>query len=350
MIPISVCIIAKNEERNVEECLKCLGSYGLEIIFTDTGSTDRTVALAARYTDKIYHFDWCNDFSAARNFTISKASNDWILSLDCDEYLQSFDADALQRQLLQFPQAAGRVLLRNRFMQGGVQAVENVRVSRLADRRFFRFYGAVHEQLESVSGGSQSGFDAPIEVLHTGYDLSEAEMQKKAQRNISLLEKELLSNAEDPYLYYQLGQSYRRLKQYEKALTYFNAGLALEVNPELDYVQSMVESYGYTLLDLNLRKEALQLVNIYDVFCRRADFPFLMGFVYMNNGLFAQAITEFQKAAQMKNYSIDGVNSYKAWYNIGVICECTGDLKKAKQYYLQCGDYAPAKARLAALC
>jgi tetratricopeptide (TPR) repeat protein len=66
----------------------------------------------------------------------------------------------------------------------------------------------------------------------------------------------------------------------------------------------------------------------------------------MNNGLLDEAIREFQKAATMKEYAVYGVNSYKAYYNIGVIYECTGHTEEARKAYLQCGDYEPAKARL----
>ena len=76
MIPVSVCMIAKNEETYIGECLKRLSSYDWEIILVDTGSTDRTVEIARQYTPHIYHFDWCGDFSAARNYSISKASHD----------------------------------------------------------------------------------------------------------------------------------------------------------------------------------------------------------------------------------------------------------------------------------
>ena len=106
MLPLSVCIIAKNEEKYIEKCLSALAPYGFEIILTDTGSTDRTVAIAGKYTDKIYHFDWCDDFSAARNYAISRASNDLVLSLDCDEYLQTLDADALLQAVRSYPAAA----------------------------------------------------------------------------------------------------------------------------------------------------------------------------------------------------------------------------------------------------
>ena len=74
MLPISVCIITKNEEKYLETCLQKLKRYDFEIIVTDTGSTDHTVAIAGEYADQVHHFTWINDFSAARNFCISKAS------------------------------------------------------------------------------------------------------------------------------------------------------------------------------------------------------------------------------------------------------------------------------------
>lgn len=349
MLPISVCIIAKNEEKYIEKCLSALAPYGFEIIVTDTGSTDRTIAIAEKYTDMIYHFDWCDDFSAARNYAISRASNDLVLSLDCDEYLQTLDADALLQAARSYPTAAGQILLCNRYTTDGVTNYEHVRVSRLADRRIYHFVGAVHEQLEPISGQPKIVYEAPIEVLHVGYDVSDAQMHEKARRNIALLEKEIETCDSEPYLYYQLGQSYRLLRQYEKALSCFDMGLSMDVDPNLDYVQSMVEAYGYTLLDLKRNQEALNLLGIYDDFCKRADFPFLMGLIYMNNGLFRQAIDEFQKATQMKNYCVDGVNSYKANYNAGVIYECTGDKKNARKAYQKCGDYEPALTRLSLL-
>ncbi|MDE7428606.1 MAG: glycosyl transferase family 2, partial [Lachnospiraceae bacterium] len=148
---------------------------------------------------------------------------------------------------------------------------------------------------------------------------------------------------------YQLGISCRRLKDLEKAFDYFDAGLSLEVAPSLDYVRTMVESYGYTLLDLKRNKEALGLSQLYDLFAVRADFVFLMGLIYMNNGLFDQAVSEFKKAAAMEDFAVEGTNSYMANYNVGVIYECTGHITEAREYYEKCGGYEPAKQRLKAL-
>lgn len=350
MFPLSVCMIAKNEEKHIGECLERLSPYGFEIVLTDTGSTDRTLEIVKKYTDRIYHFDWCDDFSAARNFCIEKASHNRILSLDCDEYLEQIDLPALGRCMKQHPLSAGRILIRNRFLRDGQISFEQTRVSRLADRRYFHFTGAIHEQFENrdISLG-RTVYDAPVTILHVGYDESESDMQSKSRRNISLLKTQLEREGPDPYLYFQLGQSFRRLGDSERALESFDAGLSMEVDPSLDYVRTMVESFGYTLLDLKRSKEALGLAELYDVFAVRADFVFLMGLVYMNNGLFDAAVSEFQKSTSMKEFSVDGVNSYMANYNIGVIYECTGHIPEALDYYKKCGDYEPARVRLKAL-
>jgi tetratricopeptide (TPR) repeat protein len=108
----------------------------------------------------------------------------------------------------------------------------------------------------------------------------------------------------------------------------------------------MVESYGYALLEAKEYDKALQLLNIYDIIAKTADFVFLVGLIYMNNAYFKEAIEEFIKATSMDNYKMDGVNSYRAFYNVGVIYECLGQVDKAKKYYGKCGDYKLAMSRL----
>ena len=162
-------------------------------------------------------------------------------------------------------------------------------------------------------------------------------MRAKSLRNIRLLEEELTTAGPDAYLYYQLGQSCMKLKDYEKAYEWYNLGLSMDIDPSLDYIQIMVESYGYCLLNLKRYKEALGLEGIYDVFSVRADFVFLMGLIYMNNGLLDEAVGQFKKAATMRESVVDGINSYRAYYNIGVIYECSGHLSEARKYYKKCG-------------
>lgn len=87
MLTISLCMIVKNEEEVLARCLDSIADLMDEIIIVDTGSTDRTREIAAQYTDKIFDFPWNNDFSAARNFSFSKARMDYIYVADADEVL-----------------------------------------------------------------------------------------------------------------------------------------------------------------------------------------------------------------------------------------------------------------------
>ena len=92
---ISQCMIVKNEEKNIEKALSWGKGVVSEQIVVDTGSTDRTVELAEKMGAKVYHFEWIDDFSAAKNFAISKAKYEWIALLDADEYFSEEDAKKL---------------------------------------------------------------------------------------------------------------------------------------------------------------------------------------------------------------------------------------------------------------
>lgn len=100
MITISVCMIVKNEEAVLARALDCLQGIADEIIIVDTGSTDRTKEIAAKYTDRIYDFVWIDDFAAARNFAFSKATMEYIYSADADEVIEPEEQESF-RQLKQ---------------------------------------------------------------------------------------------------------------------------------------------------------------------------------------------------------------------------------------------------------
>jgi glycosyltransferase involved in cell wall biosynthesis len=88
MITLSFCAIVKNEAQNLARCLASVKPYVDELVIVDTGSTDETIAIAQQYGATVSHFEWCNNFSAARNHACSIASGDWILTLDADEELE----------------------------------------------------------------------------------------------------------------------------------------------------------------------------------------------------------------------------------------------------------------------
>lgn len=139
-IPVTVCIIAKNEEKHIEECLKHLKKYDMEIIVTDTGSTDRTKEIAEKYADRVVDFEWIDDFAAARNYCASFASNNWILVIDCDEYVNSINVKGLRIMMQKYPRYTGVIRLKNLIVRsdGDIGYVSDD-VPRMYNKNFFSF-------------------------------------------------------------------------------------------------------------------------------------------------------------------------------------------------------------------
>lgn len=346
MIPISVCMIAKNEENNIDKCLAPLKNLGFELIIADTGSTDQTKHLAAHYTEHIYDFKWNNDFSAARNFSISKASYDWILVVDFDEHLEEIDTRSLLHCTTLRQREIGTITRHNPCnLLSGQASVMTEQVARFFNRKYNCYQGIIHEQVLPSDGSSPIYFPVNISFYHHGYE-NENSLVQKANRDLKLLRIALDQSPNDPYLLFQTGKCYQILKDYKSACNHFDTGLSYDIDPALTYVQDMIISYGYCLLELKDYQTALGLSGVYELFSSQTDFVFLMGLIYMNNALFEQAITEFQKAASMQIGRTKGVNSYMPNYNIGVIYECSGDISDAINYYQKCGDYQPAMDRL----
>ena len=346
---ISVCIITKNEITKLSRCLDALSAYPFEIVVVDTGSTDGTREMIEERADVSGDFTWVDDFAKARNYCVSLAHNDWILSLDSDEFITNIDLESLSKFITENELNLGRIDLVN--IIPSVNSSSNCdrsheKISRFFNRKHFHFSGHIHEQLVSIDGHVPDYIDVPISIDHDGYNQSMQELTRKAERNISLLLKELENAGEDSYILYQLGKSYFLIKNYEKAFEYFERGLNLAVNPSLEYVGDMIETYGYTLLELGRYNDMLLLENVYEDLSESADYVFLMGLAYMNNALFDRAIEEFIKATALKSCKVEGINSYKAFFNAGVIKECLGFIDEACVFYEKCGDYAPARERL----
>lgn len=95
MKKLSLCMIVKNEEENIDTVLGNARSYADEIIIVDTGSTDNTKKLASKYTDKIYDYEWRHDFSKARNYAFEKANNDYLMWLDADDFVSEKSAKSI---------------------------------------------------------------------------------------------------------------------------------------------------------------------------------------------------------------------------------------------------------------
>lgn len=345
---LSSCMIVKNEEKNLKNCLAKLAAFIDEIIIVDTGSTDSTRTIASEFTNKIYDFKWCNDFSRARNFSISKASNDWILVLDADEFIMDFSRDDIDKFISNHlnKNKVGRIERINIMEDSDVNKKYIERVNRLFNKNYFHYEGIIHEQIVALDGKTYETKKVEIIADHIGYTKEVLNKTDKIKRNIKLLNIAVKENSEDPYLYFQLGKSYYMLKDYKTSALYFENALSFQLDFRLEYVESLIETYGYSLINSCRYSEALILENCIDFYSKSSDFHFLMGLIYMNNAKFTKAIQSFLECTKFSYSKVEGVNTYIAYYNIGVIYEVLGFEEKSIEYYKLCGDYEPAIRRL----
>ncbi|MDE7231517.1 MAG: glycosyltransferase family 2 protein [Lachnospiraceae bacterium] len=165
MITVSLCMIVKNEERILARCLDSLAGLMDEIIIVDTGSTDATKEIAARYTEQIYDFVWTGDFSEARNFAFSKAQMEYIYSADADEVLDEENRAAflrLKETLLPEIEIV-QMYYANQLSHGTIYNYDKELRPKLFKRnRTFRWQGAIHEQI----GITPVIYDSEIQIQH----------------------------------------------------------------------------------------------------------------------------------------------------------------------------------------
>lgn len=164
MITISLCMIVRNEENSLQRCLSSVGTLADEIIIVDTGSTDKTQEVASSFGATIYEFEWIDNFSAARNFAFSKATKEYILWLDADDYLQESDVVLFRKLKEILPGHIHSVNMQyNLAFDEAGNVIASLRRNRLVRRDCnFQWIGPVHEYLE-VSGPS---FSSDVCITH----------------------------------------------------------------------------------------------------------------------------------------------------------------------------------------
>ena len=210
---VSVCMIVKNEEQFLDNCLKSIRNIADEIIIVDTGSNDRTVEIAKKYTDKIYFHPWKNSFSEARNHYLEYATGDWIFQIDADEELFAEDGLKLRETLSQDNADYYFCQFYDIDKNGDVKGVFNL--IRLFRNRMGMFYTQkVHNQLQTQGTGAYS----KIRMKHYGYDLSKEKMTEKYIRTTNLLKEMLEDDPENAYSRHQLAASYSMHGEYLKAI------------------------------------------------------------------------------------------------------------------------------------
>ncbi len=340
MIPISVCIITKNEAEHLDKCLEALKPYPFEIVVVDTGSTDNSKEIARKYTDKVFDFEWVRDFSAARNYSISRASHNMILVLDTDEFLIEFDFDEVQRLISEHPKSVGLIKRLDYFETDGEKHCQTTIIDRFFNRKYYHYERPIHEILVPTANIKTTSYNLPIVADHVGYVGSAEKLFEKAMRDIELLLPEIEKNPNEPYYYFQMAQSYLCMREHEKAFIYFQKAMERNPSPEEDYTRILVCNYGNILLDKNKAEEVRALLSFYNHYSDNADYLCMIGVMYLHLNQHLKALPEFVRALSAP--SRDSVENHVISYYIGYIYEVFGQKDIARQHYLKCGEFEPA--------
>ena len=218
---LAACYMVKNEEKNLARSLGSIAGVVDDIVVVDTGSTDKTKAIAAGFGARIYDFPWQEDFSAPRNFAIEQTDADWILFLDADEF---FAAKPAIKEFLSSQQKlpdAYMVMRRNQEdgqdKDAGLGTDWCCRLFRRA--RELRYQGIIHEQLTRADGAlCIANLPKEIYLWHTGYQ--HGLLEEKLRRNLKLLEKDSREKGETPHHWLHMIDCYFGLGDYQRAYQY----------------------------------------------------------------------------------------------------------------------------------
>ena len=249
---LSVCLIVKNEERHLGRCLQSVRGLADEIVVVDTGSTDRTIEIAREHGARVAHFDWCDDFSAAKNFSIEQATGDWILSIDADESIATRDHSAIRATVnadAACPERSRRVdaivIPQRHYVDtvlvgwqpgsggyaegepyGGFIDVDCRRLFR--NRPWLRFRNRVHEELVSLDPARPLIEARDAWVIHHYGKLDGLErLRAKGEAYLRIGRVKVHEHPNDPQGHYELGVQYAELERPTDAIACFERALAL---------------------------------------------------------------------------------------------------------------------------
>lgn len=319
---VTLCMIVKNEEQYLDKCLNSVRGKVDEIIVVDTGSTDKTIEIAEKHNAIVKHFEWVDDFAAARNYSISEAKMEYILILDADEYLdESCDLQAV----LMSDKDYYRLLIKNYQEQGTTMLHQNVRLFRSGIG--LSYSGKLHEHLNTLdSECGYCGEDSDIIIHHLGYLPEIINDREKKKRNFNIMLKELADNPSG-FSYFNMGISYMNDGQYDKALEMFEKSFPMSKNKS--YVKRLLVGMAECLHMMNRTEEGISiLIKYINVFNRYLDMHYALGRLYLDLGYLKDAEYEFIKCLnttpEKENTTMVGVGSYLANYQLALTYEKMG--------------------------
>lgn len=348
MKTISLTMIVKNEERNLQACLDSVIEFINEIIIVDTGSTDNTKEIAKKNNVKLFDYHWTNDFSAARNFALEKSTSDWAIVLDGDEYVQSWNSTELDGLIYGGTEFIGNINIISSFLTNGEKRFSQTNVPRLIPKGTF-FIGKIHEQVNSLLPRKNVG----ITVMHDGYEGTD-----KSIRNLGILLMQLEITPNDPYILYQTARQYRVIKQYHDAYHFFTKMYKV-IDKDVNFFADAIISYIYTLIEVRQFDTGLSILEeVRGQLINYPDFHFVCGIFYLNLALsniekYKNFLPLIEKSFldclnREKEEIVIGTSSFLAEYNLGVYHEILGNFIRATFWYEKSANtgYQPALRRL----
>jgi len=249
-------MIVKDQEINIGKCLDSVKEYVDEIIVLDTGSKDNTKKIALEKGAKVFDFKWIDDFSAARNESLKKASSDWILILDPDEVISKKDLERLKELIDKNPKAMGFTLLQRNYTdkanvfgwkpnsgkyeeETGEGYFDNSLVRLFRNNIGIEFRNKIHEIVEpSIDEKNGEIIELDIPIHH--YVSYQPNQDKKTEQYLRIGLEQIKINPDKPKPYYEVGEIYLEQNNYDKALECFRK--VEEIEP--DYM------YNYTNLGI----------------------------------------------------------------------------------------------------
>jgi tetratricopeptide (TPR) repeat protein len=224
---VSLCLIVKNEETNLPDCLASANGLFDEVVVVDTGSTDRTKEIALALGAQVFDFPWVDSFSAARNECLKRATGDWIFWLDADDRIDAPDRDRLRALFTGLKDENAAYVVKcvcDGEPGAGPTVVDHVRLFR--NRPDVRWEHRVHEQiLPSLRRTGTEVRWAEAAVRHVGYS-DRALRRKKLERDLRLLELERAELNDHPFTLFNLGSVYQEIGDYASAVPVLQKSLA----------------------------------------------------------------------------------------------------------------------------
>lgn len=342
---LSFCIIVKDEETTLPKCLSSVKGAVDEMVVLDTGSTDRTPEIAQEFGARVYHFEWCNDFSKARNESLKYVQGDWILVLDADEVLVPAVVPNIKRAI-----KSDRHLLINLLRQE-VQAAQSPYslVSRLfrnhPDICFSRPYHALVDDSVSLILSKepqwQVGYLSEVAILHEGYQKSAIAQRDKFAKATQAMEKFIARHPTDPYVCSKLGALYVETGRVTQGIKLLERGLASQAaNAQILYELHYHLGIAYT------RQQNLDLaLTHYQSATQVAIYPMLKLGAYNNLGNLRRAVGDLTGAKMTYEMALQIDRNFAAGhYNLGMTLKAMGYLQDAIAAYQQAIELNPVYA------